>query len=182
MNFDTNLGTKIRNYRKEKQLTLQELAKQAEISSSMLSQIERGGASPSLNTIRLLAIALDEPIYKFFLEENASTSAIVKEKSRKHIMSESVEYEILTPDMSGNVEMMRMIVNPGCVSCKKPLSHKGEEVAMIEKGTLTLNLGNKQHVMHTGDSIRINGNVKHQWINKGDTIAVLIFAVSPPSF
>lgn len=68
MDYALQLGQKIKGYRTRKNLTIKELAAQSEITSSMLSQIERGQANPSLNTIRLLSKALHEPMYLFLWE------------------------------------------------------------------------------------------------------------------
>ena len=67
MESELNIGLIIKNFRTEKEMTIKDLAKKVQITSSMLSQIERGQANPSLNTIRLIAQALDKPLFKFFI-------------------------------------------------------------------------------------------------------------------
>ena len=53
------LGAKIRNYRKAQGLSMQDLAKKINITPSMLSQIERDLANPSINTLKLISSALN---------------------------------------------------------------------------------------------------------------------------
>lgn len=65
-----NFYSKIKEYRIAKNLTIKELAEKANITSSMLSQIERGLANPSINTLKLIAQALDTPLFKFFIEDH----------------------------------------------------------------------------------------------------------------
>ena len=69
MDYAMQIGQKIKTYRSARGLTVKELAAKAQITASMLSQIERGQATPSLNTIRQLSEALDEPIFRFFMDE-----------------------------------------------------------------------------------------------------------------
>lgn len=182
MDLALQIGQKIRTYRTDKHLTIKELAEKADITSSMLSQIERGQATPSLNTIRLLAVALDEPIYRFFLETENVQSDIVRKKDRRRIVDKGVNYEMLSPDNNGNLEMMLLTLAPGEESCKTPLAHKGEEISLIEKGTLELTLGTQVFLLHEGDSVHIKSEIKHRWYNPTDQTSILLFAVTPPSF
>ena len=62
------------------------------------------------------------------------------------------------------------------------MSHKGEEVAIVIQGRFMLSLNGNLMEMNAGDSIRINPMVNHYWFNNSSEKAVLIFAVSPPSF
>ncbi len=67
-NFDHALliGQKLREVRQKKQISLRGLARQADISPSMLSQIETGKAYPSVRSIYSIAEALDVPVDYFF--------------------------------------------------------------------------------------------------------------------
>ena len=78
-----DIGKKIEKQRKEKGLTSKELAKMAEITPSMLSQIERGSANPSIQTLKVLAKALDVPTFSFLLEENNTDDLIVRSHKEK---------------------------------------------------------------------------------------------------
>ena len=62
------LGAKIRSYRQERNLSIQTLASQVGITPSMLSQIERELANPSINTLKLISQALGVPLFLFFTE------------------------------------------------------------------------------------------------------------------
>ena len=53
-----DLGLRLRMLRRIRCSTLQEIARQAEISTSYLAQIERGDKMPSLDTLLLLCRAL----------------------------------------------------------------------------------------------------------------------------
>ena len=54
---DINIGEKITQYRKSKGLSIRELAKLADVTPSLLSQIERGLANPSVNSLNFLIVA-----------------------------------------------------------------------------------------------------------------------------
>ncbi len=57
-----DIGNKIKQIRKDKNLTLRSLAKLAHISHSFIADIESGRSKPSLNTVESLAKALNVPL------------------------------------------------------------------------------------------------------------------------
>jgi len=58
----TTLGARIRTLRKERELQQRQLAEKAELTPSMVSQIESGRLTPSLHTLGKVAAALGVPI------------------------------------------------------------------------------------------------------------------------
>lgn len=177
--------SKIKEYRKAQKLTIKELAEKVNITSSMLSQIERGLANPSINTMKLIAQALNTPLFKFFLEDDNITSQVVTPETRKRILidnAHNINYELLTPDLVGNIEFCQLTLNPGMTTSDIPMSHEGEEVALILSGTAELILGDTKLTMNAGDSIRISSGANHKWYNPTDEPMTLIFAVTPPAF
>ncbi len=64
------IGEKLRAVRQERQMSLRELANKAEVSASMLSQIETGKVFPSVRSLYSIANALDVSVDYFFPEQN----------------------------------------------------------------------------------------------------------------
>ncbi|WP_295585304.1 cupin domain-containing protein [uncultured Oscillibacter sp.] len=182
MDYAIQIGQRIKAYRTARSLTVKELAAKAQITPSMLSQIERGQANPSLNTIRQLSAALDEPMFRFFLDDVNVQNEVVRLQERKRIIEFGVEYEMLTPDTNGSLEMMQLTLSPGKQSCAQLRSHAGEEVALVQQGSIELMMEEETCLLHAGDSVRIKSGIKHCWRNPGRESCVLIFAVSPPDF
>lgn len=60
------IGDTIRNLRKEKDLTLKQMAKRTGLSVSLLSQIERAESSASISSLYKIAVALDSRIQDLF--------------------------------------------------------------------------------------------------------------------
>ena len=56
---EINLGAKVQEFRNMRQYSLRELAARAELTPSMLSQIENNSANPSINTLKSIAAAPD---------------------------------------------------------------------------------------------------------------------------
>jgi transcriptional regulator with XRE-family HTH domain/uncharacterized cupin superfamily protein len=67
------IGNKLRAIRRQRHMTLRELAGSAEMSASMLSQIETGKSYPSVRSIYTIAAALDVPVDYFFPDQDSSS-------------------------------------------------------------------------------------------------------------
>jgi len=151
----------------------------------MLSQIERGLSSPSLNTIRMIANALEVPVFSFFVESVQTEDLIVRANFRKIVtfpFPEKWEYTLLSPDLNGAIEMVLMKLPPGSQSSEVLLRHIGEEVAYVLTGDLVLFLGEDIEILNTGDSVKIPPGIQHKWENRTNKEATVIFAVTPPTF
>lgn len=79
-----NVGQKIMVFRKGAGLTSKRLAELADITPSMLSQIEKGITNPSLQTLKLISVALNIPLFNFFLEDTNTEELVVRANQRKN--------------------------------------------------------------------------------------------------
>lgn len=177
-----DIGKKVEKYRKTKNLSIRELAKLAEITPSMLSQIERGLANPSIQTLKILARTLDVPTFSFFIEEQNTADLVVRKNQRKKMVIENLSYELLSPDFTGNLVSAIMTVPPNTSSSEKLLEHKGEEVAFVLEGKIRIYLNEEKHILEAGDSVKIPAYMKHKWENDFNQNAIVLFSVTPPAF
>ncbi|MGG3449880.1 helix-turn-helix domain-containing protein [Domibacillus aminovorans] len=177
-----DIGKKVEKYRKARGLSNRELAKLAEITPSMLSQIERGLANPSIQTLKVLAKTLNVPTFSFLLEETNTEDLIVRSSKRKKMIIDNLSYELLSPDFTGNLATAIMNVPSNTSSSEKLLEHRGEEVAFILEGKIKVYLGEGEYLLEAGDSVKIPANLKHKWENNFSQNAVVLFSVTPPAF
>ena len=186
------LGPRIRALRLKKKLTLQAVAERARVSQSLISQVERGLASPSVNTLRRIAGALDVPIAALFLGGSMSDDEIdvtgsrlvVRRNERKglHVPRSKVVYELLTPDLNRKVEFIWIEYEPGAITHIEPMSHPGEENALCLEGSVVVTIDAQEFVLTRGDSISFDSGRPHQVENRSKKKAVLVSAITPPSF
>ena len=186
MEHNVNIGQRIRHYRQLQGITLKALAEKVGITSSMLSQIERDLANPSINTLKLISSALNIPLFQFFTTSNPQEDLIVRKDSRKALRTPtataSYEYELLTPDTNGSIEFVLQKFKANSDSGDAVQTHGGEEVAYVVSGQLLLTLDQTEFMLYSGDSARIPAMTPHIWSNPTNDDAVLIFAVTPPCF
>lgn len=184
---DINIGRRISDIRKSKNLTIKEVAERANVTASMLSQLERGLTNPSINTLKTIAQVLEVPLFTIFMEEESKSNLVVKPEDRRQVIlpsesDELITYELLSPDLNGDIEMAIMTLTPKSHTSKDNFKHSGEEVAYVSKGNLVLFLNEDQLELSQGDSVKIPPQMLHRWYNPYEEEAVVIFAVTPPSF
>ena len=151
-----HLGQTIIHYRKKEGLTIRQFAEQSGISTSLISQIERGQANPSLSVLELLAKALNVPLYTLFVNEINYETLISRKKSRKKIYRQDNNHivnDVLTPDlMKTYIKLLMMELNPHTNTTDSHYVHSDkEEIAVITKGTAVVVLEGNEYVLDEGE-------------------------------
>lgn len=177
------IGNRIRQYRKELGLTVEQLGQKTGISQSMISQIERGQVNPSLDTLWKLSYHLEVPVFYFFKNINRNSVNITRKEEQRIVtmLHPNVTYRLLSSTRDRKIEMMELIVEPGEVSHLPSLSHKGEECGYIIKGELEVIIDEERHHLKTGDSIYFDSTLPHKFYNPGTEQAIGIWAMTPPN-
>jgi quercetin dioxygenase-like cupin family protein len=88
----------------------------------------------------------------------------------------------MTPDLSGDLEVLEMRLPPGGISADGPMGHPGEECMVVIKGQAELELDGEIHVLGPGDSATYFAQVPHRIRNVGRGELIAISAITPPSF
>lgn len=182
---DVNIGEKIIEYRSQKKLTIKEVASKAGVTPSMLSQIERGLSNPSINTLKMIAKALEVPLFNFFKENKASEDLVVRKEKRVKLTlpeNNNLMYEMLSPTSSGDIQFMSMSLTSNEATSEILMNHIGEEVAIVLEGKIDLELENEIITLNEGDSVKILPHMNHRWVNNYKEPSKVIFALTPPSF
>ncbi|MGQ4068291.1 helix-turn-helix domain-containing protein [Enterococcus mundtii] len=177
-----DIGSQIAKYRREKNLSIRKLAENIDMSASLLSQIERGKTNPSIKSLKFISKALDVPMFYFFLEKSENENLIIRKEEHKKIEASGVTYELLSPDSSGKLETMYMTISNGAKTSIQPEGHDGEEIAVVIKGRVKLNLDGQEYFLGEGDSVKILPFMKHNWENLESQEAKVLFTVTPPVF
>jgi len=177
------LGNKIRKLRISKGTNLTAFAKKIGKTPSYLSQVERGMASPSIMALREIAKALNVPMF-YFLIDDKKQSVVVRKNERRVLQfpKSHLNYELLSPDVSRQVEMIRTRIETGASSCSKPLSHEGEECTLVMEGKMKIEIGDEFFILEEGDSIYYLASIPHKITNTGDKDLIIISAIAHTNF
>lgn len=181
---ELQLGARIRALRQARRLTLRDVSERAGVTESFLSQVERDVTSPSIATVQRIAHALDLSIAQLFAEEPA-TGRVVRREARRRVAYPGLRAvdEFLTSNMAGRLQVILSTIEPGGGTGAEPYTHDSdEEVVVVLSGVLDLWVGDEHYVLREGDAITFPSRLPHWNMNHGETAAVVLFCVTPPSF
>ena len=171
----------------ERQLTIKEVAERANVTSSLVSQIENNKANPSINSLMAIAKALHVPIGSFFDDEKADLTfdPVVKAGQRKVLKTQSgVTFYLLTPELKNHsIEFIyNVFEKAGSTGGANGelYTHEGEEFGLVLKGRIQVELGDETHILNEGDSIYYNSATPHAIYGVDRESSEVIWVNSPP--
>ena len=201
-----NLGAVIRKHRKNKKITLKQLAESTTLSISFLSEIERGVAKPSMTSLRSIAHSLGISLLSFSDSEQDTTDThmnlvasandhkvekyitnvkVVRAGQRKKLLypDRPGYYELLTPDLNRQLEVLYTKIEPGFETGPDPIiDPPGEKFLLVLKGSYQTTINGEVYVLNQGDSIYYPASAQVFFKNVSEIPVELIFIVTPPGF
>lgn len=155
----------LKQIRKERNLSLGQLAEQAGVSKVMLSQLEKGDSNPTINTIWKITGALNLP-YTSLLELPELEAVHV----RKCDISELAEdgYHIFSyypKDISRNFEMYQIEMDAGCIHHSIGHSSNSSEYIMVIEGQMILEVNGKEYTLAQDDALYFDASCPHVYKN-----------------
>ncbi len=166
-------------------VTLRELSKIVGISASFISQVEVGKTSPSLQSLKKIADALNTTVGNLMGENDKVTDTPeIKVKDRKTVkgIEKGVEIQFLSSlDKSHSMEPCIQKLEQNSVSGNPPYEHPGQEFVYVIKGHMEMILGEKKYLMEKGDCFYFDSNIGHSFKNVGMKV-LEILCVSSPSY
>lgn len=177
------LGERIRERRKELNMTARDFAQLVELSPALISQIERGNTDPSLDSLRRIARGLGVPLFDLFDERPKQLARVVRRDQRKTVRAPDgdIAYERLSPG-NGRLELLHGILQPRTASSASLWAHApSEECVLVVEGTVVVEIEDERIVLETGDSAYFDSARPHRYRNDTEALARFIVAVTPPS-
>lgn len=169
------IGSLIRKYRKQQNLTLQELGTKAAVSVGYLSQVERDLATPSLSTLADIAGALGVPLSTFIDSIRPGDSLTRASTRARFTLGEGgVGYETLGVSLPGG-ELSSFILHVPPHFTSETAQHEGEELIVILEGEINVTLGGETMQMGKGDSLHYMGDIPHWFANVSDQPAKMLY-------
>jgi transcriptional regulator with XRE-family HTH domain len=178
------LGSTVRAQRERRQMTIASLARKVGVSAAAISQIESGAVQPSVATLRRLAAALGVPVFRLFLPVESDAVKVVRRADRSTIgrPQSGAQYQLLSPSLHGQLEVMQVTMDPGQDSASELLSHAGEECLVIIAGRGVLELSDTVVDLRAGDAATFQGSIPHRLRNVGRGRLTALSIITPPSF
>jgi transcriptional regulator with XRE-family HTH domain/quercetin dioxygenase-like cupin family protein len=129
------IGEKLRTVRQERKMSLRDLANKAEVSASMLSQIETGKVFPSVRSLYSIANALGVSVDYFFPEGNEDRATLPPNGSQLNDLPALTASEMRDATLNGAATLEKEFVTPSGVSA--PIVHANSRPTIELKGGVT---------------------------------------------
>src|SRR4051812_17383546 len=195
------LGAKLKEVRRGKGITLQEVARETGLSKSFISQIEAGDANPSIGSLKKIADALAMPLAGLFEAETNGTDPgvyarfdafngqkddvrVVRGDRRKMLVwpGQNAKHYLLTPDVQRQLEVTLVELQPGHDSGEDMYVHAGEECGFVIEGQLEVIVNNETYTLDEGDSIYFSSHLPHRLRVTGDRMTRAFWVNTPPTY
>ena len=161
----------LREKRKSRNLSLDQLALSSGVSRATLSQIEQEKTNPSLGVLWKIAVGLGVP-FSDLLGSNAQNTAILRRSDAQILRSTDgkMESRPLTPAGSCPwVEAYELRLNARSTQSSDPHATGTREVVTVLTGQLRVRLDQEAHDLGPGDSISFLADQAHVYENPGST-------------
>ena len=175
------VGSRLREERERRGISLRELARRVGVSPSLVSQIELDRVNPSVSTLYALVTDLGMTMGDVFgdnAQEAPPPSASMREhglvtlpETRRVIdLASGVRWERLTPHTDPEIEFLHVVYPVGGESCPADalLTHCGREYGYVTSGMLGVRVGFDEYELGPGGSIAFESSSPHRLWTIGD--------------
>ncbi len=180
--INENLGKRVKKLRADRGWSLEELATASGVSRSMLSEIEREKANPTLTVTFRIARAFGLTLQELIESAEASASKIqvIRASDRAQVYRSDKQCEIrtLSPlNLEKDVEFYQVALRPGGALKSQAHFEGTREFLTVESGTVRIESGTDSDDLGKGDSGTYRADVPHAIINTGKGEAVVFLVV-----
>jgi transcriptional regulator with XRE-family HTH domain len=183
---DVEVGSEIRTLRKAHGLTLKDVAARADISVGYLSEIERDITQVPIAVLRRLCEVFNVSIgwllgvSRTGPEHERNVILRQADRTRLTFPGLGISEELLSPDLSGPLEMLISTLEPGADS--DFYSHHGYEAGLVIEGVLELWIDGVQHALNSGDSFSFPSTKQHRCVNPSKKLTKVLWIITPPHY
>ena len=163
-----SVGAAIRRLRSAQGLTLADVADRAQISQAMLSRLETGAVSPSLETVAAVSAALGADLPTLFrgLGVQPSDAQFVRKGEGLEVVRRGTKrghtYHPLASDRGPRKTFEPFLVTLNNKSEIFPdFAHPGTEMIHMLEGSLRYRHGSESYLLKPGDTLTFSGEVPH---------------------
>jgi len=166
------IGLTLRQLRKERKMSLDELAERTGVSKLTLGKIERGETNPSLAVIWRIADGLSIAMASLF----AAESVVQLSRSGEGIYFTDGPWRVepmFARQANGAAEVYRAFLQPRSSYCSEFHPAGLVETAIVMSGSVRVKVCDKHYELKAFDALRFAGDYSHCYINDTDEVAVL---------
>lgn len=166
--MEKRLGAVLRGYRRRRGLTLAEVAGAAELSAAMLSRIETGAASATLETLTRVVKALGVSLSTVFrdMEVPEGSAQVVRRGQGMEVVRSGTRrgytYRLLAYHQGPGKQFEPFLIEMTGKSESYPrFEHPGTEFMYMLEGRMEYRHGDQTFQLGPGDAVTFSGEIPH---------------------
>jgi transcriptional regulator with XRE-family HTH domain len=165
------IGAKVAHARKERGWSLAQLAQRAGVSPAAVHKVEKSGMTPTIASLMKIAAALGKSVSYFVEEPSTPDVSVVRAEQRAQVYTSKQGLDLR--NISGRygpflIAGAEAIVEPRADSGPTPMNHPGEELVIVQEGSITFTVDGQSYELAEGDSIHFRTKLPHSWYNPTD--------------
>jgi transcriptional regulator with XRE-family HTH domain len=180
---EIKIAQKIKAFRVERNLTLDDLGKKTGFTKGYLSKLENSKKVPPIATLSRITKALNVEIADFFDREiNHPRHSIVRKGERKSVIRdgtlfgyyyESIAYKKHQKTMEPFIITLIPHAKDHTI-----FEHGGEELMFVLEGKMSVFLGDKRYILEEGDCLYFDSSIPHRGECIGDKEAKTLVVIT----
>lgn len=167
--LNNNIAINLRRIRRSKQMSLDDVARETGLSKSMLGQIERGEANPTIGTVGKIISGLrvnfvdlvGAPREESYVIRRTTLSPV------KHVTDSYYNYVYFPYEEERTFEIYDIEIRSGKNYACSSHGENTKEYLIVVEGELLLKVGEKEHLLSAGDAISFPTDQAHTYYSKG---------------
>jgi len=175
------VGANLRRLRVRRGLSLERLAQASGVSRAMLSQVELGRSTPTINVVWRIARALEVPFSALIAARDTRGLSVLRRAEAKVLSSHDGAFtsRALFPfDEPRRVEFYELRLAPGAVERADPHAPGTTENLVVSAGRVEVEAGGSRSSLAPGDALVFQADVPHAYLNAGEGEAVLYLVMT----
>ncbi|MFX3673927.1 MAG: helix-turn-helix domain-containing protein [Paenisporosarcina sp.] len=170
-----NLGVQLNKIRRQRDMSLDDMAKLTDVSKAQLAQMEKGESNPTVSTIWKIADGL-KISFSSLLQRPKSLLTKITPTEVPFLTEDDGRYRvfsIIPYDPERGWEFYRIELDPECSYESAPHNEGVEETLTLVDGIIQVTVGDDEVSLEKGETLVFSGNQFHRYVNTADKMSVL---------
>ena len=180
------IAARIRTWRNEARLTLQQLGDRSGVSASTIHKIENLQTVPTISVLLKVANGLQRRPSELLAEVEAGQQVAVlrrDDRPRAQLGAGGAIEHLVGAIPRSQLDVWRVRLEPGIGVGQpgtQPWQFQGEIAVIVEDGIVEAVIADERYALDRGDSLHFDPSLPHRWFAGGDKAALVLVAAILP--
>jgi transcriptional regulator with XRE-family HTH domain len=179
---EIRVGARLRAARKERGLTMSEVAERAGLTPGFISQLERDLTSASLSSLYRICAVLGLRVGALF--DDVPTGRLIRreEQARRSLPIGDAEHLLLSSSEERRFHVTESHIPPGGSAGREQYTLPADvELVYVLRGSLELRVRDETHLLEEGDTFTYSPRDPHTWRNASDSDEAVVLWTALPN-